>query len=111
MQGLTLFLNSYRDKNFITFNRHITYELHEENSYRYYYLNCENFMWKINRRSIPYGIQFYGGNDWFILSSKFSNYVINSNDENLVNLKKMFYYKIHPLEVRKIFTMFSKFKG
>ena len=49
--------------------------------------------------------------DTFILSSKFSNYVINSNDENLVNLKKMFYYKIHPLEVRKIFTMFSKFKG
>jgi len=58
-------------------------------------------MWKTSRRSIPYGIQFYSGNDWFILSSKFSNYLINSNDEYLLNLKKIFNYKVHPLEVNQ----------
>ena len=67
--------------------------------FRYYHTYCENKMWKIGRRTIPFGIQYYGGNDWFILSSKFASHVINSNDDYLLNLKKIFNYKVHPLEV------------
>ena len=56
-------------------------------------------MWKVTKRTIPYGIQFHDGNDWFILNSKLSKYIVNTSDDFLNNLKKMFNHHIMPLEV------------
>lgn len=56
-------------------------------------------MWRIGGRKLPIGMQFAGGSDWFCLNNKFVNYVVNSKDEYLENLKIYFNYTLLPSEV------------
>ena len=49
-------------------------------------------------------MQFATGGDWFVLTSEFADYVVNSNDEYLVNLKTFFNHTYAALEVCFILT-------
>ena len=56
-------------------------------------------MWRMGKRKIPNGIQVGGGSDWFCLNHQFVDYVLNSNDEFMINLKAFFNYTLLPSEV------------
>ena len=65
----------------------------------YVFNQCENRMWRIANRSLPLGLQLDGGSDWFCLHYEFIDYIINSNDEYLFDLKLFYNFTLLPSEV------------
>merc|ERR1711935_97695 len=55
-------------------------------------------MWRLSERTTPEGIIIDGGSDWIALNYGFSNYVIESADQNLAQLKTWFNYTLLPAE-------------
>ena len=104
VQELTLYLNEHKEKNFVKFNSNNDFEKYsKKQGLEYTFLDCEKRMWKINKRKFPTGIQFGGGSDWFILNSKFINYVLSSNDDYLQYLRVFYNYTLLPSEVNTFF--------
>jgi hypothetical protein len=69
-------------------------------------------MWRVSKRQLPLGIQLSGGSDWFALTREFVDYVINSNDNYLINLKEFYKYTLLPSEVRSCPVLYSaKIRG
>lgn len=64
------------------------------------FLQCENRMWRLGQKTVPLGIQFSGGSDWFCLNAKFINYLIKSKENFVDNLKLFFKYSLLPSEVK-----------
>ena len=58
---------------------------------------------------MPNGIQIGGGSDWFCLNHEFINYVVNSDDTLLVDLRAYWRNVLLPSEVSIIST--SAFLG
>lgn len=57
-------------------------------------------MWRLGDRKIPEGISVDGGSDWFLLNRMFVEYVINSQDDLVTNMKRFYAYTLLPAEVR-----------
>ena len=55
-------------------------------------------MWRISERPTPEGIIIDGGSDWIALNYEFSKYIIESQDDNLAQLKTWFNYTLLPAE-------------
>jgi len=95
-------LAEYKEINFIKLNSNSDFEKYaKKQGLEYSFLNCENRMWKINKRTFASGLQFGGGSDWFILNSNFIDYILSSNDEYLQYLKDFYKYTLLPSEVSK----------
>ena len=60
---------------------------------------CDNHMWRLGERTIPEGLEVSGGSDWFSLTRRFVEYVINSQDELVAGLKQFYTYALLPAEV------------
>lgn len=60
---------------------------------------CDNHMWRLGERSIPEGLEVSGGSDWFSITRKFVEYVVNSQDELVTGLKQFYTYALLPAEV------------
>lgn len=60
---------------------------------------CDNHMWRLGERTIPEGLEVSGGSDWFALTRKFVEYVVNSQDELVTGLKQFYTYALLPAEV------------
>lgn len=58
-------------------------------------------MWRLGERSIPEGLEVSGGSDWFALTRRFVEYVINSQDDLVSGLKQFYSYALLPAEVSK----------
>lgn len=58
-------------------------------------------MWRLGERSIPEGLEVSGGSDWFALNRRFVEYVINSQDDLVLGLKRFYSYALLPAEVRE----------
>lgn len=58
-------------------------------------------MWRLGERSIPQGLEVSGGSDWFALTRRFVEYVINSRDKLVSGLKQFYSYTLLPAEVSK----------
>lgn len=56
-------------------------------------------MWRLGERSIPEGLEVSGGSDWFALTHRFVEYVINSQDDLVSGLKQFYSYALLPAEV------------
>lgn len=56
-------------------------------------------MWRLGDRKIPEGIAVDGGSDWFLLNRPFVDYVVNSRDELVSNMKRFYTYTLLPAEV------------
>lgn len=56
-------------------------------------------MWRLGERTIPEGLEVSGGSDWFSLTRKFVEYVVNSQDELVTGLKQFYTYALLPAEV------------
>lgn len=61
-------------------------------------------MWRLGERSIPEGLEVSGGSDWFSLTRKFVEYVVNSQDELVTGLKQFYTYALLPAEVLPLDT-------
>ncbi|MGH0152053.1 UNVERIFIED_CONTAM: hypothetical protein FKN15_034950 [Acipenser sinensis] len=59
---------------------------------------CDSHMWRLGERQIPRGLAVSGGSDWFSLTRKFVEYVINSQDELVTSLKQFYTYTLLPAE-------------
>lgn len=60
---------------------------------------CDNHMWRLGERTIPEGLDVSGGSDWFSLTRRFVEYVVNSKDELVTGLKQFYTYALLPAEV------------
>lgn len=63
---------------------------------------CDNHMWRLGERNIPEGLEVSGGSDWFALTRRFVEYVINSQDELVSGLKQFYSYALLPAEVSEL---------
>lgn len=67
-------------------------------------------MWRLGDRKIPEGISVDGGSDWFLLNRMFVEYVINSQDDLVTNMKRFYAYTLLPAEVRCQITLLNHVK-
>lgn len=63
------------------------------------FFECDTHMWRLGDRKIPEGISVDGGSDWFLLNRMFVEYVINSKDDLVTNMKRFYAYTLLPAEV------------
>lgn len=63
------------------------------------FYECDTHMWRLGDRKIPEGISVDGGSDWFLLNRMFVEYVINSKDDLVTNMKRFYAYTLLPAEV------------
>ncbi|KFB48256.1 AGAP005810-PA-like protein [Anopheles sinensis] len=56
------------------------------------FVECSGRMWSIGKRSLPVGITYQGGSDWFCLSREFAQYVVNTNDDLVGDLHALMKY-------------------
>ena len=97
-EHLVQFLNKHRNKNFMKSHGREPDKFIKKQGLDRVFLECENHMWRLSERSTPEGIIIDGGSDWIALNYDFSNYVIESMDQNLAQLKTWFNYTLLPAE-------------
>eukprot|EP00064_Thunnus_orientalis_P007048 superscaffoldBa00000761_g7067 len=95
---LVAFLSKYRDMNFIkSHGRDNARFIRKQGLDRLFY-ECDTHMWRLGDRKIPEGISVDGGSDWFLLNRMFVEYVINSKDNLVTNMKRFYAYTLLPAE-------------
>uniref|UniRef100_A0A3Q2QTV0 Xylosyltransferase 1 n=1 Tax=Fundulus heteroclitus TaxID=8078 RepID=A0A3Q2QTV0_FUNHE len=96
---LVAFLSKYRNMNFIkSHGRDNARFIRKQGLDRVFY-ECDTHMWRLGDRKIPEGVSVDGGSDWFLLSRPFVDYVVNSRDELVSNMKRFYAYTLLPAEV------------
>lgn len=68
------------------------------------FYECDTHMWRLGDRRIPEGVSVDGGSDWFLLNRMFVEYVINSKDDLVTNMKQFYAYTLLPAEVTDAHT-------
>ncbi|KAJ7992014.1 hypothetical protein DPEC_G00274190 [Dallia pectoralis] len=97
-EQLVGFLSKYRDMNFIkSHGRDNTRFIRKQGLDRVFF-ECDTHMWRLGDRKIPEGIMVDGGSDWFILNRMFVDYIISSQDELVVSMKRFYTYTLLPAE-------------
>lgn len=66
-------------------------------------------MWRLGDRKIPDGISVDGGSDWFLLNRMFVEYVVNSKDDLVSNMKRFYAYTLLPAEVNMLHMFYIGF--
>ncbi|XP_068607203.1 xylosyltransferase 1 [Brachionichthys hirsutus] len=95
---LVAFLSKHRDMNFIkSHGRDNARFIRKQGLDRLFY-ECDTHMWRLGDRRIPEGISVDGGSDWFLLNRAFVQYVINSEDDLVTNMKRFYAYTLLPAE-------------
>uniref|UniRef100_A0AAX7UJH0 Xylosyltransferase 1 n=1 Tax=Astatotilapia calliptera TaxID=8154 RepID=A0AAX7UJH0_ASTCA len=95
---LVAFLSKYRYMNFIkSHGRDNARFIRKQGLDRLFY-ECDTHMWRLGDRKIPEGISVDGGSDWFLLNRLFVEYVINSKDNLVTNMKRFYAYTLLPAE-------------
>ncbi|KAJ8001825.1 hypothetical protein DPEC_G00173440 [Dallia pectoralis] len=95
---LVAFLSKYRDMNFIKSHGRDNARFIRKQGLDRLFLECDTHMWRLGDRKIPEGISVDGGSDWFLLNRPFVEYVINSRDDLVVNMKQFYTYTLLPAE-------------
>ncbi|XP_039979693.1 xylosyltransferase 1-like isoform X2 [Xiphias gladius] len=97
-EQLVAFLSKYRNMNFIkSHGRDNARFIRKQGLDRLFY-ECDTHMWRLGDRKIPEGIAVDGGSDWFLLNRPFVDYVVNSRDELVSNMKRFYTYTLLPAE-------------
>ncbi|XP_041133745.1 xylosyltransferase 1-like isoform X2 [Polyodon spathula] len=95
---LVAFLSKYRDMNFLKSHGRDNARFIRKQGLDRLFFECDTHMWRLGDRKIPEGITVDGGSDWFLLNRKFVNYVINSQDDLVTNMKRFYSYTLLPAE-------------
>ncbi|XP_069970502.1 xylosyltransferase oxt [Penaeus vannamei] len=97
-EELVRFLTSNRERNFLKSHGHDTNKFLQKQGLDRTFIECETHMWRIGERQIPMGVRVDGGSDWLCLNRDFVNYVVNSQDQLVTGLKKVYSYTLLPAE-------------
>ncbi|XP_031588473.1 xylosyltransferase 2 isoform X1 [Oreochromis aureus] len=95
---LVAFLSLHRDKNFLKSHGRENARFIKKQGLDRLFHECDNHMWRLGERNIPEGLEVSGGSDWFALTHRFVEYVINSQDELVSGLKQFYSYALLPAE-------------
>uniref|UniRef100_A0A3B5A228 Xylosyltransferase 2 n=1 Tax=Stegastes partitus TaxID=144197 RepID=A0A3B5A228_9TELE len=95
---LVAFLSLHRDKNFLKSHGRENARFIKKQGLDRLFHECDNHMWRLGERSIPEGLEVSGGSDWFALTRRFVEYVINSQDDLVSGLKQFYSYALLPAE-------------
>ncbi|XP_077415058.1 xylosyltransferase 2 [Vanacampus margaritifer] len=95
---LVAFLSQHRYKNFLKSHGRENARFIKKQGLDRLFHECDNHMWRLGERSIPDGLEVSGGSDWFALTRRFVEYVINSQDELVSGLKQFYSYTLLPAE-------------
>ncbi|KAI7803608.1 xylosyltransferase 1 [Triplophysa rosa] len=95
---LVAFLSKYRDMNFIKSHGRDNARFIRKQGLDRLFFECDTHMWRLGDRKIPEGISVDGGSDWFLLNRTFVEYVINSQDDLVTNMKRFYAYTLLPAE-------------
>uniref|UniRef100_A0A3P8TRX7 Xylosyltransferase 1 n=1 Tax=Amphiprion percula TaxID=161767 RepID=A0A3P8TRX7_AMPPE len=95
---LVAFLSKYRDMNFIKSHGRDNARFIRKQGLDRLFFECDTHMWRLGDRKIPEGISVDGGSDWFLLNRMFVEYVINSKDDLVTNMKRFYAYTLLPAE-------------
>uniref|UniRef100_A0A4W6BQB0 Xylosyltransferase 2 n=1 Tax=Lates calcarifer TaxID=8187 RepID=A0A4W6BQB0_LATCA len=95
---LVAFLSQHRDKNFLKSHGRENARFIKKQGLDRLFHECDNHMWRLGERSIPEGLEVSGGSDWFALTRRFVEYVINSQDDLVSGLKQFYSYALLPAE-------------
>ncbi|XP_063077598.1 xylosyltransferase 1 [Engraulis encrasicolus] len=92
------FLSKYRDMNFIKSHGRDNARFIRKQGLDRLFFECDTHMWRLGDRKIPEGISVDGGSDWFLMNRIFVDYVINSKDDLVTNMKRFYAYTLLPAE-------------
>uniref|UniRef100_A0A672YQG1 Xylosyltransferase 2 n=1 Tax=Sphaeramia orbicularis TaxID=375764 RepID=A0A672YQG1_9TELE len=95
---LVAFLSQHRDKNFLKSHGRENARFIKKQGLDRLFHECDNHMWRLGERHIPEGLEVSGGSDWFALTRRFVEYVINSQDKLVLGLKQFYSYALLPAE-------------
>ncbi|XP_035262505.1 xylosyltransferase 2 [Anguilla anguilla] len=95
---LVAFLSQYRDKNFLKSHGRENARFIKKQGLDRLFHECDSHMWRLGERVIPQGLDVSGGSDWFALSRRFIEYVMNSPDQLVSGLKQFYTYTLLPAE-------------
>ncbi|XP_034449933.1 xylosyltransferase 2 isoform X3 [Hippoglossus hippoglossus] len=95
---LVAFLSQHRDKNFLKSHGRENARFIKKQGLDRLFHECDNHMWRLGERGIPEGLEVSGGSDWFALTRRFVEYVINSQDDLVTGLKQFYSYALLPAE-------------
>ncbi|NP_001165868.1 xylosyltransferase 1 [Danio rerio] len=95
---LVAFLSKYRNMNFIKSHGRDNARFIRKQGLDRLFFECDTHMWRLGDRKIPEGISVDGGSDWFLLNRMFVEYVINTQDDLVTNMKRFYAYTLLPAE-------------
>ncbi|XP_062841097.1 xylosyltransferase 2 [Trichomycterus rosablanca] len=95
---LVAFLSLNHDKNFLKSHGRENARFIKKQGLDRLFHECDNHMWRLGERTIPEGLDVSGGSDWFSLTRRFVEYVVNSKNELVMGLKQFYTYALLPAE-------------
>ncbi|XP_062386976.1 xylosyltransferase 1 [Sardina pilchardus] len=95
---LVAFLSKYRDMNFIKSHGRDNARFIRKQGLDRLFFECDTHMWRLGDRKIPDGVSVDGGSDWFLMNRVFVEYVINTQDDLVTNMKRFYAYTLLPAE-------------
>jgi len=95
---LVSFLSSNRGNNFVKGHGREPDKFIKKQGLDKTFYECDTHMWRLGSRTLPVGVQIDGGSDWICLNREFVTYVLHSQDDLLVGLKKIFSHTLLPAE-------------
>eukprot|EP00090_Calanus_glacialis_P003355 TRINITY_DN12484_c0_g1_i5.p1 TRINITY_DN12484_c0_g1~~TRINITY_DN12484_c0_g1_i5.p1 ORF type:complete len:892 (-),score=268.22 TRINITY_DN12484_c0_g1_i5:184-2859(-) len=97
-EELVTFLSTNRGNNFVKGHGREPDKFIKKQGLDKTFYECDTHMWRLGPRTLPLGVQIDGGSDWICLNREFATHVIQSQDELLVGLKKIFSHTLLPAE-------------
>ena len=97
-EELVSFLTSNRGNNFVKGHGREPDKFIKKQGLDKTFYECDTHMWRLGPRTLPVGVQIDGGSDWICLNREFVTYVLHSQDDLLVGLKKIFSHTLLPAE-------------
>ena len=58
------------------------------------FYNCEDHMFLIGRRNLPFGLHWVLGSDWVVLHRDFVHYLATSDDGLVRGLRHFYFYSV-----------------
>ena len=95
---LVTFLSNNRGNNFVKGHGREPDKFIKKQGLDKTFYECDTHMWRLGPRTLPVGVQIDGGSDWICLNKEFVTYVLQSEDDLMVGLKKIFSHTLLPAE-------------
>jgi len=88
------YLKTRVGRNFVATSGKEMLKFQDGQGMRKLFYNCEDRMWRVGDRRLPFGLQWVGGSDWVILHKKFAHYLVYSDDAMVRGLTNYYFYSI-----------------